>query len=78
VARRDHAISGGPSGTKEAGGLAVSPYEACTKKFLDRVGRPTASPGDPSTTALGSWYATVLPWRPQVALFVNEMTCCRC
>jgi hypothetical protein len=28
----------------------------------------------PSTTKLGAWYATVLFWRPQVALFVNETT----
>lgn len=45
-----------------------------TRKFLDRVGRPTAAPDDASTTSLGSWYATVLFWRPQVALFVNETT----
>ena len=45
-----------------------------TKKFLDRVGRPTAAPTDRSTTALGSWYATVLFWKPQVALFVSETT----
>jgi hypothetical protein len=45
-----------------------------TKKFLDRVGRPTASPDHRSTTQLGSWYATVLFWRPQVALFVNQET----
>jgi hypothetical protein len=43
-----------------------------TRKFLDRVGMPTAAPGETSTTALGSWYATVLFWKPQVALFVNE------
>ncbi len=29
---------------------------------------------EPSTTALGDWYATVLFWRPQLALFVNEAT----
>ena len=27
-----------------------------------------------SSTALGSWYATALFWKPQVALFVNEST----
>lgn len=26
------------------------------------------------TTALGNWYGTVLFWRPQVALLVNEET----
>ena len=44
-----------------------------TKKFLDRVGRPTTDP-PPSTTVLGDWYASVLFWRPQVALFVNATT----
>lgn len=41
-----------------------------TKKFLDRVGRPVADPSA-SSTVLGDWYANVLFWRPQVALFVN-------
>ena len=45
-----------------------------TRKFLDRVGRPNAAPDDAPTTSLGSWYATLLFWRPQVALFVNETT----
>lgn len=45
-----------------------------TRKFLDRVGRSEAGADDTSTTRLGSWYATVLLWRPQVALFVNETT----
>jgi uncharacterized protein DUF6933 len=46
-----------------------------TKKFLDRVGgRPTVERGTSSTGRLGSWYATVLFWRPQVALLVNEIT----
>lgn len=45
-----------------------------TRKFLDRVGRPTAMPDEQSTTSLGSWYATAIFWRPQVALFVNETT----
>jgi hypothetical protein len=44
-----------------------------TKKFLDRVGPPEAEP-PASTTALGDWYATVLFWKPHVALFVNELT----
>jgi hypothetical protein len=30
--------------------------------------------GEQSTTLLGDWYATTLPWRPQVALLVNEAT----
>jgi hypothetical protein len=44
-----------------------------TKKFLDRVGAPEAEPRA-STTVLGDWYATVLFWKPHVALFVNEPT----
>ncbi len=44
-----------------------------TKKFLDRVGRPVADP-PASTSTLGEWYANVLFWRPQVALFVNAAT----
>jgi hypothetical protein len=47
-----------------------------TKKFLDRVPDKTMHGSEllPATTALGSWYATVLFWKPQVALFVNEPT----
>ena len=45
-----------------------------TKKLLDRIGGPCAPPGGTSTTTLGAWYATVLFWKPQVALFVNETT----
>ena len=45
-----------------------------TKKFLDRVGRPTVEPETTSTTALGSWFATALFWQPQIALFVNVRT----
>ncbi|HMC42998.1 MAG TPA: hypothetical protein VKI20_08310, partial [Acidimicrobiales bacterium] len=44
-----------------------------TRKFLERVGRPGEQPAA-STTQLGAWYATLLFWRPQVALFVNETT----
>lgn len=45
-----------------------------TKKLLDRVGRPTVEHTTRSTAVLGSWYATVLFWRPQIALLVNERT----
>ena len=34
----------------------------------------TLREGEHSTTLLGQWYATALPWRPQVALLVNEST----
>ena len=45
-----------------------------TRKFLERVGAPAkAEAGDP-TTVLGDWYATVLFWKRQVGLFVNEST----
>lgn len=45
-----------------------------TQKLRDRVkALPTESVGAPST-ALGNWYATVVFWKPQVALFVNEAT----
>jgi hypothetical protein len=44
-----------------------------TKKLLDRVGSPDIEP-PASTTVLGDWYATVLFWKPQVVLFVNEGT----
>lgn len=45
-----------------------------TKKFRDRVRAPLPASDECSTTALGSWYATVLFRKPQVALFVNETT----
>ncbi len=45
-----------------------------TRKLLERMGAPArAEPGDP-TTVLGDWYATVLFWKRQVGLFVNEST----
>lgn len=45
-----------------------------TKKFRDRVRDQAPRSGEVSTTALGNWYVTVLFWKPQVALFVNELT----
>ncbi|SHN44637.1 DUF6933 domain-containing protein [Cryptosporangium aurantiacum] len=45
-----------------------------TKKLLDRIGPSTLQQGEESTAALGAWYATVLFWRPQVVLWVNEQT----
>jgi hypothetical protein len=45
-----------------------------TKKLLQRIGPPTLQEGEHSTALLGEWYATALPWRPQVALLVNEST----
>lgn len=46
----------------------------CTKKLLDRVKAEISTVPLTSTTALGSWYATVLLWKTQVALLVNENT----
>ena len=45
----------------------------CTKKLLDRINPQVEKPRDGSTR-LGSWYATALFWKPQVALLVNERT----
>ncbi|CAN5758857.1 hypothetical protein BH23ACT4_BH23ACT4_11160 [soil metagenome] len=45
-----------------------------TKKLLDRVKAPVEPVVSEPTTALGNWYGTVLCWRRQVALLVNEET----
>ncbi len=45
-----------------------------TKKLLDRAGPPTLQDGEESTTILGEWYGTVLFWKPQLVLAVNETT----
>ena len=45
-----------------------------TQKLLRLAGPPSASDQDRGTTVLGPWYATVLFWRPRVALLVNEST----
>jgi hypothetical protein len=45
-----------------------------TNKLLQRIGPPALRDGERSTTLLGDWYATVLFWKPQVALLVNEPT----
>ena len=46
----------------------------CTKKLLDRLKAEAATGTTVPTTALGNWYATVLFWRPQLALLVSERT----
>ncbi len=46
----------------------------CTKKLLGRMNLKPCEATPPTTTVLGDWYATVLFWRPQVALLVNERT----
>jgi hypothetical protein len=45
-----------------------------TKKLLDRIGPPSLDDGEQSTTLMGQWYGTALFWKPQVALFLNELT----
>jgi hypothetical protein len=45
-----------------------------TKKLLDRAKQPVMPPVAWPTTWLGNWYGTVLFWRPQLALLVNEGT----
>lgn len=46
-----------------------------TRKLLQRLSAVPAAEVDKSTSLLGDWYATVLPWRPrQVALLVSEKT----
>ena len=45
-----------------------------TKKLLDRVKQPVHPAVSEPTSQLGNWYATVLFWKPQIALFVNERT----
>lgn len=46
----------------------------CTKKLLDRIKPSSIATGGASNTLLGSWYATALFWKPQIALLVNEQT----
>lgn len=48
-------------------------YLYCTQKLLKRL-KPEVVEAGCSTTKLGSWYATVLSWRPQIAMLVNERT----
>ena len=45
----------------------------CTRKLLDRLPVAPAADDTASTTALGDWYATILPVRPaHLVLLVNE------
>ncbi|KWH59744.1 hypothetical protein LGM42_16310 [Burkholderia sp. AU39826] len=48
-------------------------YLYCTRKLLERL-KPEVAEAGYSTTKLGSWYVTVLSWRPQLAMLVNERT----
>jgi hypothetical protein len=46
----------------------------CTAKLRERLKRPLSDAMHLPSTALGDWYATVLFWKPQLALLVNERT----
>jgi hypothetical protein len=45
-----------------------------TQKLRDRAKQALVESAPESTTWLGDWYGTVLFWRPQLALLVNEQT----
>ena len=45
-----------------------------TRKLIDRLHEPVDTHPPVSSSTLGDCCATVLAWRPQVALFVNETT----
>ena len=45
-----------------------------TRALRDRMPTTPAASDDVSTTALGAWYATRLPWRRPAALLVNHAT----
>ncbi len=45
----------------------------CTKKLLDRI-KPAIVLPHLDTNSLGNWHATVLFWKPQLALLVNDRT----
>jgi hypothetical protein len=45
-----------------------------TKKLRDLLKGALPGDRDASTTSLGDWFATVLFWRPRVALLVNQRT----
>jgi hypothetical protein len=45
-----------------------------TKKLLERVKQSVESPVSDPRSSLRNWYGTVLFWRPQVVLLVNEVT----
>lgn len=45
-----------------------------TQKLRNRVGGTPPGDDEVSTTILGDWYASLMPWRPQVAILVNART----
>lgn len=44
-----------------------------TQKLLSRL-KQAATPEVETSTVLGNWYGNVVPWRPHVAVVVNETT----
>ncbi|MEX3916149.1 hypothetical protein AB4Y43_07895 [Paraburkholderia sp. BR10872] len=74
-----------PSDVRHAGTTGVRPhfftgllfffmlYFYCTQKPLKRL-KPELVEAGCSTTKPGSWYATVLSWKQQIAMLVNEGT----
>lgn len=67
-------LSGLLSGSGVIGNTGIVMIVHGTQRFRDRVLDGAVGPGDGSSTLLGPWYATVLRWRPAVALFVNQST----
>jgi hypothetical protein len=58
-----------------SGSIGLVLIVRATQKLRQRLGAATPHDGEPSTTLLGDWYATLLPWRPrQLILLVNEQT----
>ena len=45
-----------------------------TRKLLDRLPSRGLQDERAATNSFGDWYATALFWRPQVTLFVSELT----
>jgi hypothetical protein len=70
MARRVHREC--TSCVEQDGGVSFTVH--ATRKLLDRVKPPVLRSVTDPTPQLGNWYATVLFWKPQVALFVNERT----
>lgn len=73
--RHSDSVAGSVNGLAEQRTLSLAAmlHLHCTKKLLDRIKPEIAEPGQ-SDTALGNWYATVMFWKPQVALLVSERT----
>ncbi|MEZ5282562.1 MAG: hypothetical protein R2770_19060 [Acidimicrobiales bacterium] len=63
-----------PDPPADRGARIGAVYSICaTKKLLDRVKRKP-EPAVDAGSMLGNWYATLIAWRPQLVLLVNEHT----